>query len=97
MENKKFGFYKVTVVAPESKNNWGYSQSLSAKDSEILSNNFFKMVNKVVELGGYVCIDKKQLEYEHNMITRNINVCLPEGASLELAGYVGFIKSISAV
>lgn len=43
-------------------------------EHEKLKERFFRVINKVVELGGVIYMDKYKLDHEHRMIDANVHV-----------------------
>jgi hypothetical protein len=76
--NKKT-YLQCKVVIAFSKN------SSMTSNIRPYHNNYYKVVNKVVELGGYIPLNKGKLDNEYGWMARVIMVFLPEESIKELS------------
>lgn len=99
MADKKFVTCTIKIVVPETKQHFGSWNAVLAKkqqeeaalQQQTLEDNFYRAINKIVELGGYVCMDKKNL-YDYNIIQKQFTVKLPETMVDELCKHTNYIK-----
>lgn len=104
MSDKKFITYSVKILYPEIKQHYGsWNSTLAKKQQEeaalqqqAIENNFYRAINKIVELGGYICMEKKNL-YDYNILQKQFTVKLPEGTVDELMKQTNYIKGCTPI
>lgn len=79
MEEKNFITCKVNIVVPKELTGWTYyNQNKNSSFHKIWEDNFYKAVNKIVELGGYLCLNKDILSYDTSLPTKELLIKIPE-------------------
>jgi len=97
MENKKLESYKLKIktlpISSRGPSGWQIRSREQARSRERLEVDWYIVVNKIVELGGVICLTKRELDSEYYLRSEYLKIKLPPG-KLSEANEISEVESI---